>query len=62
MFWFGVPDGEDTTGLGEAVLLLDSTDPLLKDGRDLGGGGLCLGVGSDLGESRRAGLVEDGGQ
>jgi hypothetical protein len=31
MRWCGVPDGEHTSGLGEAVLLLDATDPLLKD-------------------------------
>lgn len=56
-----VPDGEDTAGLSEAVLLLDATDPLLEDGGDLGGGGLRIGgVGSDLlrgVEDRRAGLV-----
>lgn len=35
-----VPDGKDTAGLGETRLLLDTTDSLLKDGRDLSGGGL----------------------
>lgn len=50
-----VPNGEDTAGLGETRLLLDTTDPLLKDGGDLGGG--SLGVGSiAAGEG-----VDDGG-
>ena len=35
-----VPDGKDTAGLGETRLLLDTTDSLLEDGRDLSGGGL----------------------
>lgn len=35
-----VPDGEDTAGLGETGLLLDTADSLLEDGRDLSGGGL----------------------
>lgn len=53
----GVPDGEDTTGLGEGVLLLDAADALLEDGRDLGGRGLCIGsVGAGGGERRGAGL------
>lgn len=52
-----VPDGEDTTGLGEGVLLLDATDALLQDGGDLGGGGLSIGsVGAGGGERRGAGL------
>lgn len=38
-----IPDGEDTAGLGETGLLLDTTDPLLEDGGDLGGGGLSVG-------------------
>jgi len=38
-----VPNGEDTAGLGETRLLLDTTDPLLKDGGDLGGGSLGFG-------------------
>lgn len=43
-----VPDGEDTTGLGEVGLLLDTTDSLLEDGRDLSRGGLGLGEGAGL--------------
>jgi hypothetical protein len=56
----GIPDGKHTSSLGEAVLLLHATDPLLQDGGDLGGGGLSIGgVGSDLlggVEGRCAGL------
>lgn len=53
----GVPDGEDTTGLGERVLLLDATDALLQDGGDLGGCGLSIGsVGAGGGERGSAGL------
>lgn len=44
-----IPDRQNTTGLGEASLLLDTTDALLEDGRNLGRGGLCVGgVGSSL--------------
>jgi hypothetical protein len=44
-----VPDGQNTTGLGETSLLLNTTDALLKDGGNLGGLGLGLGgVGTDL--------------
>ena len=32
-----VPNREDTTGLSETGLLLDTTDALLEDGRDLRG-------------------------
>lgn len=39
-----VPDGQDAAGLGQVGLLLDATDPLLENGRDLGRGGLCVGV------------------
>lgn len=48
-----IPDGKDATGLGEVGLLLDTTDPLLEDGRDLSGGSLVgvaterVGDGSD---------------
>lgn len=38
-----IPDRQDTTGLGETSLLRDTTDALLKDGRDLSGLGLGLG-------------------
>lgn len=38
-----IPDGENTTGLSETSLLRDTTDALLKDGRDLSGLGLGLG-------------------
>jgi hypothetical protein len=56
----GVPDGKNATSLGKVVLLLDAADPLLKDGGDLGGGGLSLGgVRADgVGERRGAGLME----
>lgn len=44
-----VPDGQNTTGLGETSLLLNTTDALLQNGRDLGRGGLSLrGVRADL--------------
>lgn len=45
LLWYSfcVPDGEDTAGLGETRLLLDTADPLLKDGGDLGGGSLSIG-------------------
>jgi hypothetical protein len=38
-----VPDGQDTAGLGEASLLLNTADPLLEDGGYLGRGGLRVG-------------------
>ena len=38
-----IPDGEDTAGLGEAGLLLDTANALLEDGGDLGGGSLSVG-------------------
>lgn len=38
-----IPDSEDTSGLGEARLFLNTTDSLLEDGGDLGGGGLGVG-------------------
>lgn len=53
----GVPDGEDTAGLGEAGLLLHTADPLLEDGGNLGGS--SLGVGSIAAELVGGG-VEDG--
>lgn len=44
-----VPDGQNTTGLGETSLLLNTTDALLQNGGNLGGLGLGLGgVGTDL--------------
>ena len=53
-----VTDGQDTSSLGEAVLLLDTADPLLQDGGNLGGGGLRFGgVGSgSVDERGSAGL------
>lgn len=48
-----IPDGKDTAGLGETRLLLDTTDSLLENGRDLSRGGLVgvaaerVGDGSD---------------
>lgn len=41
-----LPDGEDTTSLVEISLARDTADALLKDGRDLGRGGLGLGKAS----------------
>lgn len=38
-----IPDGEDTAGLSETRLLLDTANSLLEDGRDLSWG--CLGLG-----------------
>lgn len=38
-----IPDGKDTASLGQASLLLHTADPLLEDGGDLGGRGLCIG-------------------
>lgn len=49
-----VPDGQDAAGLGETSLLLDTTNSLLEDGRNLGRGSLGLGVCASL-------HVEDGG-
>lgn len=43
-----IPDGQDTAGLGEASLLLDTADSLLEDRGDLSWGGLSLGVGAGL--------------
>jgi hypothetical protein len=37
-----LPDGENAASLGEGALLLDTTDSLLEDGRDLGGRGLRI--------------------
>jgi hypothetical protein len=52
--YYSVPNGEDTAGLGETGLLLDTTDPLLEDRGDLGGGSLSVG-------SIAAERVDDGG-
>jgi hypothetical protein len=46
--WGNVPDGEDAAGLSEVDLLLDTTDPLLEDGRHLGRRGPGFGVGAGL--------------
>lgn len=43
-----IPDGQDTAGLGEASLLLDTADSLLEDRGDLSWGGLGLSVGAGL--------------
>ena len=45
-----IPDGQDTAGLGEASLLLDTADSLLEDRGDLSWGGLGL-SGRQLAES-----------
>jgi hypothetical protein len=43
-----VPDGKDTASLSETGLLLDTSNSLLEDGRDLSGSSLGVGgVGSD---------------
>lgn len=46
-FNLDVPNRQDATSLGEVGLLLDTTDALLEDGRDLGRGGL-FGIGACL--------------
>lgn len=38
-----IPDGEDTASLSETGLLLDTTNSLLEDRRDLSGSGLGVG-------------------
>lgn len=38
-----LPDRQDTARLGQTGLFLHATDPLLEDGRDLGGRGLGVG-------------------
>lgn len=44
-----VPDGKDTSSLSKTGFLLNTTDSLLEDGRDLGGRSLGLsGIGTDL--------------
>jgi hypothetical protein len=51
-----VTDGKDTSCLGKTRLLLNTTDSLLKDGRNLGGRGLGLSsIGTDLLRSSREG-------
>lgn len=58
----GVPDGENTSSLSETGLLLDTADPLLEDGGDLGRGGFGFGgiaanlLGGVVPDSRGAGL------
>jgi len=58
-----VTDGENTTSLGEGVLLLDTADPLLQDGRNFGRGGLGLGsvATEGVGERRSAGRSNPAG-
>lgn len=57
-----IPNGEDTTSLSKAGLLGNTTNALLKDGRDLGGSGLvgvCAGLADGiLCGSCNAGLYE----
>ena len=53
-YYYSVPNGEDTAGLGETGLLLDTTDPLLEDRGDLSGRSLSVG-------SIAAERVDDGG-
>lgn len=54
----GVPDGENTSGLGKTGLFLDTTDPLLEDGGDLGRRGLCVGgIGADGAVVERSGCA-----
>lgn len=45
-----VPDGQNATGLGEVGLILNTADPLLEDGRDLGWRCLRVGVCADGGD------------
>lgn len=52
-----IPNRQDTTGLSETSLLLDTADSLLEDGRDLSGRGLGVGsVGSDGVDGSRCGI------
>lgn len=45
---FHIPDGQDTAGLGEASLLLNTADPLLEDRGNLSWGGLGVsGIAAD---------------
>lgn len=47
--WCGIPDGENTSGLGKAGLFLHAADPLLENRGHLGRGGLRVGgIGSHL--------------
>lgn len=52
-----LPDREDTAGLSETRLLLDTTDALLENRRDLSRCGLGIGVGTGL----HRGNVDSGG-
>lgn len=45
-----VPDGQNATGLSEVGLILNTADPLLEDGRDLGWRCLRVGVCADGGD------------
>ena len=51
-----IPDGQDAAGLCEVGLLLDATDALLKNGGDLGRGGLVR-VRAGLGGGDRRGDI-----
>lgn len=51
-----VPNGKDAASFGQASLLLNATDSLLKDGGDLSGRGLSVG---SIAAGER---VDDGGR
>lgn len=55
-FELHIPNGEDAASLSKTRLLLDTTNALLEDGRDLSRGGL-VGVGTGL----HGGAVQGGG-
>lgn len=57
-----VTNGQDATSLGKTRLFLDTADPLLENGGDFGGRGLCLSVGSNLlgGSSEGGGSCDTG--
>jgi hypothetical protein len=52
-----IPDGEDTTGLSKAGLLVDTTDALLEQAAHFGGSGLALGGIGASDDGGDAGLV-----
>jgi hypothetical protein len=52
-----IPNRQDTASLSETRLLLDTTDSLLEDRRDLSGSGLGVGsVSSDSVDGNRCGI------
>lgn len=56
MNYLDIPNRQDTASLGEVALLLHTTDALLEDRGDLGGGGLVgVGAGLDRSDGRSGG-------